>query len=272
MAANRKINCPACGFSISADSRSCDFCGYEFETDIDEKPSASAFKSELAPKQAENPGAETQKKNVNGKKKGNNKTKPATADQKPEDEQVPAAAPAMVSQTPVQPAAVNSSTRSAISAEDRIKELERQLSEAENELDVISKILVDQPKEMKQESAPGAASVMPATSQAAKSSDGETQRRVTTDRQSIQTTPNSSTAFDASKKNRTPLHLKFRALNAVSIAIGVAVYVASVFLSSSLGSLEEYFLMFSGAVLITLGLYASIETAEIEQRQTVYHG
>ena len=271
MPSNRKINCPACGFSISADTRSCDFCGYEFETRIDEKPSAAAFKSELVQKQAESPGVQALKKNGNGKKNGNKPKSPVSV-RKPEEDQKAVPAPSETYAGTARPSLEKSSApvRSTVSAEDRIKELEKQLSEAEKELDVISKILVEAPKEKKQEPVAAAPHTAQVAAQTSKTASTETKRQVMPDRRGIQPGHGTAGTFGSSPAKRASLHLRLKAMTGGAIAIGAAVYVASVILSASIGSLEEYFLMVSGSALIALGLYSSLEAVEID-RPAFYH-
>jgi hypothetical protein len=265
---SRKINCPACGFSISADSKSCDFCGFEFETSIDEKPSTASFKSELADKQDERLDTQTQKKTANGKKNGS-RAKPATP--KPGVEGLtPAETGGEVLRTGFQPELGKDIRYGTVSPEDRIKELEKQLSEAEKELDVISKILVETPQQKKQESAQAGTNFAQPATVIEKTPKIETPRLDNSGRRAVQATPAIIESVNPAKEKKASLHLRIKALTAVSIVVGAAVYAVSAILSASIGGLEEYFLMFAGAVLITLGLYTSIETTEID-RTAYYH-
>ncbi len=264
MPANRKINCPACGFSIDADSISCDFCGYEFETHIDDKPSSSAFKSDLSVKEtvkeAESPARQTQKKNGNGKKNGG-KGKPAVIPPNTEKGNVPSTAAVQEAR----PGQRDGNAPSRVNPQDRIRELEKQLSEAEKELDVISRILVDTPGEKTQMPVPAVAAASQAVARAERKTGAEMPRQVAADSHSDREISAANAFPSSAVSGRGSLQFKVKAPTLISIATGAAVYVVSAILSSTMGSLEEYFLMLSGALLITLGLYASLESKIIDR-------
>jgi hypothetical protein len=264
--APRKINCPACGFSISATAKTCDFCGYELEPQMDDSPSSQAFRSDAFESSAR-PPVSGGGKNGNGKKNAGRSRPPNVREQETEPERI------TQGQNAVPPAAVEAPAVILPDvAEKRIKELEKQLSDAEKELDVISKILAETSAAEAGENAVApvakaatadAVQKLPERVNAADLGVATKSKAIVPERGAVP-----SPVHEYRKAKGTGLRFRAKAVTAVSIVVGLALYLTASAFSAQLGAVEGYFLLIAGTVLVSLGLYSSFEPSEAQGRRT----
>lgn len=267
MAKESLINCPACGFSIKASSKSCDFCGYEFESFATATSQPSAREPET-PSQ----GRGQSKSTRNGSKKGSNGSRKSASksQRKPNGSRNGNTRLSRTQETSVQEETAVESPSEAEGPETdadpqtRIKELEKQLSDAEKELDVISKLL-GQGKEKQPEAHAAAAAVQTQDAVVVRPSArpqqaaAEVVPRALSSIASPVPAPSATALSGEGSSSGGGLSFKIRGMTMGSIVIGLVVYAISFLLSANIGQLEMYMLIIPASILVGLGLYASLE-------------
>lgn len=265
------VNCPACGFSVKAGSKSCDFCGYEFESNDFAGPNpvktagqasamgqgASRSTSRNGTRKGSNnkKGSKSQSRS-NGNGKNGNSRKSRTQDAEGQ-------AGAAVETVPVVDV-----SEPDLDPQKRIKELEKQLTDAEKELDEISKLLG--PGHSKPEQAVASAA---ATAPQVKVKQNPPPVEVVPSRVGARPAAaaqgTSGSFANASSSSSSPgarLFFRFRGMTVGAIVIGLIVYALSFVLMQSIGQLEMYLLILPASILVALGLYASLEASPASQR------
>ncbi len=272
------ISCPACGFSLKAGSKTCEFCGYEFEDDdfsmlqtssknetvgsLQNRQSQRGTASKNGSKKSNGTkkGSKSQSRSsTNGKNGGNKKSRTGAQTVDVQAETVAETVPAYASD------------EAEDNTQARIKELEKQLTDAEKELDVISKLLGQerdrQPADEQQASAEyvemagGAVHAPAAAPQVIPSSFTSPPPPA-----SASTSWASDAAVTGSSAARSRLFFRFRGMTFGAIVVGLMVYALSYLLSSNIGRMEMYLLILPASILVALGLYASLEGSPASQR------
>lgn|GEM_PF-5494291 len=217
------VRCPACGFRVKADEEVCSYCGYEFKDTLDAQHAVQSV-SLQSPAYTE----AARKVSPRNPRKRNSKAKEVKVEPPVED------------------------------THEKIRKLEEQLSEAEKELDEISRML----------SSPAAAATIntqaapvpqpaPATHQLTHS--------VTVQAPPLQT-PVAPVHPDVSKEHAdrsTRLFFMPRIESLVALVAGLAVYALAFFYSTVFTVVQTYLMLIPGSVLVAVGLYFSFESRAI---------
>lgn len=265
------INCPACGFTLKAGSKTCEFCGYEFEEDDVSSFEASrrtVKDSPLTQVSGRTASPKDNTKKGNGSSRKGAKGSPRTADAK--DTGSRATSPSAVTQSaavePVAPLPRPSVGDSH--PQQRIRELERQLTDAEKELDEISKLLGPGHEKQSQ-----AAVSSPAAAGASAPSNMMPPGQVVSSR--LGSRPVSASAYGGAGTGvaasgyagaRERVRFRFRGMTAGAIIVGLAVYALSFMLRSNISLTEMYMLILPASILVALGIYASLQAIPSPQR------
>jgi hypothetical protein len=228
---------------------------------MEDTPSSQAFRSDLIETETRQPASNT-RKNGNGKKNTGRAVRSNAREQEQEKKVQNAAVPFHAAEeTPVDvpPAA----------AEKRIKELEKQLSDAEKELDVISKILAESnAAETGQGAITPASSAVSVSETAKKWPEPVKTAGSVADPKSETGMPGraaaSQTVHEYRRAKGSGLRFRLKMVTAVPLVAGIALYLGAFALSAQLGYIEEYFLLIAGTLLVSLGLYSSFEPVETQ--------
>lgn len=267
------ISCPACGFTLKAGSKTCDFCGYEFEdTDASTLQSSrqTVRDSPLTQLSGVKPqGADSARKAAVVTRKVQKQAPPPRQAAVRTDESRKTGGGAVAAQEDV---IAKQSTHhedgiAGGNPQSRIKELEKQLTDAEKELDEISKLL-----------GPGRSAASAAASTAAMTANSVARPPpVEVVSSKLRTAPppvpSPSTSMAAYESNigakgatGKGLSLRFRGVSAGAIVVGLVVYALSFLLSPNIGRFEMYLLMLPASILVAVGIYASLEAKPSAQR------
>ncbi len=258
--ASRKINCPACGFSISATAKTCDFCGYELNASLTGSDNEQAHVTETEKSTSKRNGQSDQIRAASGRRNGER-----------EKAQAPKAETAAGESNvaTVRPSG-NASAAPEIDPEKRIRELEAQLSEAEKELDVISKILAEGSTSAAQ-SKPVAESkgvTAPAVTMGNPNLPEPVRRGKIDAEREAGKLAGAPPAGDEEKSGMAGLRFTAKAKALLPIIAGAVIYGISFAFPAQLGSTEQYFLAVTGSVLVATGIFASIEPVGTSQGRT----
>ena len=237
---------------------------------MEDTPSSQAFRSDLVESAARQTASNT-RKNGNGKKNTGRGVRSNVREQEQEKKVQNAPAPSHAAEEG--PADVSQSVVPPAAAEKRIKELEKQLSDAEKELDVISKILAESnAAETGQGAIAPASAAVSVTETAKKWPEPVKTAESVADPKSETGMPGraaaSPTVHEYRRAKGSGLRFRIKMMAAVPLVAGIALYLGAFALSAQLGSIEEYFLLIAGTVLVSLGLYSSFEPVETQDMGT----
>ncbi len=278
MPKENKINCPACGFALKSGSKTCEFCGYEFEEEdlSSSQPDASRDTvGMLENRQSSKPAVSrngNKKTNGAGKKTTRNPPVKGAANGKNGSMRKGGAQDGdFQAGTAVEPRLEPEDTTNESGTQARIKELEKQLTDAEKELDVISKLLNTGGHE-KPAAAEASAPVTYAPPAAepvrtAPPSPTPVQPAKQTIPVNVPAAKESApAAVEDSSHTSGKLFFRFRGMTAGAIIVGLVVYALSYLISTNIGRMEMYLLLLPASILVALGIYSSLEGSPASQR------
>lgn len=277
MPKENRINCPACGFALKSGSKTCEFCGYEFEDEELTPPQPEASRETVGVLEGRQSSRPPMTKNGSKKPNGGAKKAPRSAAKVGLNGKNGSMRKGGIQEgsfqtgTAVEPRLEPEDTTNESGTQARIKELEKQLTDAEKELDVISKLLNTGGREQ-----PAAAEAAAATAYAPPVA--EPVRAPPPPPPTVQPAKQAPPVSAPAAKDTAPkavessaftggrLLFRFRGMTVGAIVVGLIVYALSYLISTNIGRMEMYLLILPASILVALGIYSSLEGSPASQR------
>ena len=277
MPKENKISCPACGFSLKAGSKTCEFCGYEFEEEGLSSSQPVASRDTVGMQESRQSSKPAMSKNGNkktngaGKKTAKSPAKGAVNGKNGTMRRGGAQDDDFQADTTAEPRLEPDDTANESGTQARIKELEKQLTDAEKELDVISKLLStgghDKPAAAEASAAVAYAPPAAEPARAAPPPPAPVQPAKQASPAAVPAAKESApAAFDSSSHTGGRLFFRFRGMTVGAIVVGLVVYALSYLISTNIGRMEMYLLLLPASILVALGIYSSLEGSPASQR------